>query len=177
LIGAAIPYFLLGGALIYVFALQLGWLPASGYVSPFVNLSASLKLSILPTLTLGLGLAAITTRQSRSSLIEVLHQGYIMTARAKGLQESRVIRRHALKNALLPVVTILGLQLGNIFGGAVITETIFAIPGMGRLLVESIFGRDYPVVQAIVLFISVTVVLANLVVDILYAYLDPRIRL
>lgn len=177
LMGAAIPYFLLGGALIYIVALRLRWLPASGYISPFTNLSQSLKLSVLPVVTLGLGLAAITTRQSRASLIEVLHQGYIVTARAKGLKESRVIRRHALKNAMLPVVTILGLQLGNIFGGAVITETIFAIPGMGRLLVESIFSRDYPVVQAIVLLISVTVVLANLAVDIVYAYLDPRIRL
>lgn len=177
LIGAAMPYFLLGGLLIYVVALQLRWLPASGYVSPFVDPVQSLRLSIMPALTLGLGLAAVTTRQARSSLVEVLGRPYITTARAKGLRERRVILGHAFKNGMLPVVTILGIQLGNLFGGAVITETIFAVPGTGRLLVEAIFSRDYAIVQAVVLLISLAVVVASLAVDVVYGYLDPRIRL
>jgi peptide/nickel transport system permease protein len=177
LAGAAMPYFLLGGVLIYVVALQLRWLPASGYVSPFVDPLRSLRLSIMPALTLGLGLAAVTTRQARSSLTEVLGQLYITTARAKGLRERRVVLGHAFKNGMLPVVTVLGIQLGNLFGGAVITETIFAVPGTGRLLVEAIFSRDYAIVQAVVLLISLAVVVANLVVDMAYGYLDPRIRL
>lgn len=177
LIGAAMPYFLLGGLLIYVVALRLRWLPASGYVSPAVDPVQSLKLSIMPAITLGLGLAAVTTRQARSSLVEVLQQPYIQTARAKGLRERAVILGHAFKNGMLPVVTILGIQLGNLFGGAVITETIFAVPGTGRLLVESIFSRDYTVVQAVVLLISFAVVFASLAVDLVYGFLDPRIRL
>jgi peptide/nickel transport system permease protein len=177
LIGAAMPYFLLGGVLIYLVALRLRWLPASGYVSPLADPIQSLRVTILPAITLGLGLAAITTRQTRSSLVEVLHQPYVTTARAKGLTEHGVILRHALKNALLPVVTLLGIQLGNLFGGAVITETIFAVPGTGRLLVDAIYSRDYAVVQAVVLLISVAVVLANLAVDLVYGLLDPRIRL
>jgi peptide/nickel transport system permease protein len=177
LVGAAMPYFLLGGLLIYVVALRLRWLPASGYVSPFVDPVQSLKVSIMPAITLGLGLAAVTTRQARSSLVEVLQQPYVQTARAKGLHERSVILGHAFKNGMLPVVTILGIQLGNLFGGAVITETIFAVPGTGRLLVESIFSRDYAVVQAVVLLISFAVVFASLVVDLVYGLLDPRIRL
>ena len=177
LAGAAMPYFLLGGVLIYVVALQLRWLPASGYVSPFVDPLGSLRRSLMPAVTLGLGLAAVTTRQARSSLTEVLAQLYITTARAKGLRERRVVLGHAFKNGMLPVVTILGIQLGSLFGGAVITETIFAIPGTGRLLVEAIFSRDYAIVQAVVLLISLAVIAANLAVDLAYAYLDPRIRL
>src|SRR5438105_3903627 len=177
LVGAAMPYFLLGGVLIYVVALQLRWLPASGYVAPFVDPLQSLQRSLMPAITLSLGLAAVTTRQARSSLVEVLQQPYVTTARAKGLRERRVILGHAFKNGMLPVVTILGIQLGNLFGGAVITETIFAVPGTGRLLVEAIFSRDYAVVQAVVLLISLAVVLTNLLVDLVYGYLDPRIRL
>lgn len=177
LVGAAMPYFLLGGVLIYVVALRLRWLPASGYVSPFNDPVQSLRVTIMPAITLGLGLAAITTRQARSSLVEVLQQPYVTTARAKGLTERTVILRHAFKNGMLPVVTILGIQLGNLFGGAVITETIFAVPGTGRLLVDAIYSRDYAVVQAVVLLISVAVVLANLLVDMVYGFLDPRIRL
>jgi peptide/nickel transport system permease protein len=177
LAGAAMPYFLLGGVLIYVVALQLRWLPASGYVSPFVDPLGSLRRSLMPAVTLGLGLAAVTTRQARSSLTEVLAQLYITTARAKGLRERRVVLGHAFKNGMLPVVTVLGIQLGSLFGGAVITETIFAIPGTGRLLVEAIFSRDYAIVQAVVLLISLAVITANLAVDLAYAYLDPRIRL
>ncbi len=177
LVGAAMPYFLLGGVLIYVVALRLRWLPASGYVSPFTDPVQSLRVTIMPAITLGLGLAAITTRQARSSLVEVLQQPYVTTARAKGLTERSVILRHAFKNAMLPVVTILGIQLGNLFGGAVITETIFAVPGTGRLLVDAIYSRDYAVGQAVVMLISVAVVLANLLVDLVYGFLDPRIRL
>ena len=175
--GAAMPYFLVGGILIYVVALQLTWLPASGYVSPLVDPAESLRRSLMPAMTLSLGLTAVTMRQLRSGLLEVLQQPYVTAARGKGLPERRVIFGHAFKNAMLPVVTILGIQLGNLFGGAVITETIFAVPGTGRLLVEAIFSRDYAVIQAIVLLISFAVLLANLVVDVVYAYLDPRLRL
>jgi peptide/nickel transport system permease protein len=176
LIGAAMPYFLIGGLLIYVMALKLRWLPASGFVSPFDDPVASLKTSLMPAITLGLGLAAIIMRQTRSSFLEVFQHGYIRTARAKGLSERSMILAHAFKNAMLPVVTIMGIQLGTLFSGAVITETIFAVPGIGRLLVDSILSRDYPTIQAVVLFITLAVVVANLAVDIAYGFLDPRIR-
>jgi peptide/nickel transport system permease protein len=128
-------------------------------------------------LVLSLALAAVLTRQTRASLLEVLQQQYVTTARSKGLPESTVLRAHAFKNALLPVLTILGIELASLFGGAVITETIFAIPGMGRLLVDSVGARDYPVMQALVLLLTFTVILANLLVDLVYGFLDPRIRL
>jgi peptide/nickel transport system permease protein len=177
LFGAAIPFFLTASLLMFVFALHLRWLPASGYVPIYQDPVASLKSTVLPSLTLCLGLAAVLTRQTRSSLIEVLQQPYVTTSRAKGLHERLVLTRHALKNALLPVLTIMGFQLGNIFGGAVITETIFAIPGLGRLMVDSVTGREYQVLQALVLLAGTSVVLANIVVDLLYGVLDPRIRL
>jgi len=176
LVGAAMPYFLIGGVLIYVVALRWHLLPASGYVSPWVNPWQSVRTTILPALTLSLGFAAIMTRQSRSSFADVLQHAYIKTARAKGLSESKVILRHAFKNAMLPVVTILGVQVGMMFSVAVVTETIFAVPGVGRLLVDAILGRDYSVVQGVVLFITVAVVISNLVVDIAYTFLDPRTR-
>ncbi len=176
LIGAAMPFFLTGGLLIYVVALKWRLLPASGYTSPFVDPWLSLKTTILPALTLTIWLSASVTRQARSSFIDVLRHAYIKTARAKGLAEGRVIFDHALKNAMLPVVTILGIQLGSLFSGTVITETIFAVPGVGRLLVDSILSRDYPVVQAVVLFLTLMVVMANLTVDIAYGVLDPRTR-
>jgi peptide/nickel transport system permease protein len=176
LVGAAMPYFLLGGALIYAVALRLKWLPASGYVSPFEDLGESFRHSILPAVTLGVGLTAIIMRQARSSLLEVLRLTYITTSRAKGLSERRVILGHAFKNAMLPVVTIMGILLGNLLAGAVITETIFGIPGVGRLLVDSIYSRDYPIVQAIVVLIGITVIGSNLLVDVIYGFLDPRIR-
>jgi peptide/nickel transport system permease protein len=176
LVGAAMPFFLTGGILIYVVALQWRLLPASGYVSPFVDPWASLKTTILPALTLTIWLSASVTRQARSSFIDVLRHAYIKTARAKGLSEGRVIYDHALRNAMLPVVTILGIQLSSLFSGTVITETIFAVPGVGRLLVDSILSRDYPVVQAVVLFLTLTVVVANLMVDVAYGLLDPRTR-
>ncbi|HEY7141316.1 MAG TPA: ABC transporter permease [Methylomirabilota bacterium] len=176
LIGAAMPYFLTGGLLIYVVAMRWRLLPASGYVSLLVDPLQSVKTTILPALTLALWLASTVTRQTRASFIDVLRHAYIRTARAKGLGEGGVILGHAFKNAMLPVVTILGIQLGALFSGAVITETIFAIPGVGRLMVDSILSRDYPIVQAVVLFITATVVLANLLVDVAYGVIDPRIR-
>jgi peptide/nickel transport system permease protein len=176
LIGAAMPFFLTGGLLIYFVAIQWQLLPASGYVSPFVDPIESIKTTMLPALTVALWLAATITRQTRASFIDVLEHDYIRTARAKGLDKRRVILWHAFKNAMLPVVTVLGIQLGALFSGAIITETIFAVPGVGRLMVDSILSRDYPLVQAVVLFITFAVVFANLMVDIAYGFLDPRIR-
>jgi peptide/nickel transport system permease protein len=176
LVGAAMPYFLTGGLLIYVVALRWGWLPASGYVSPLVDPVQSLRTTVLPALTLALWLASTITRQTRASFIDVLQHAYVRTARAKGLGTGAVLLRHAFKNAMLPVATVLGIQLGALFSGAVITETIFAVPGVGRLMVDSILSRDYPIVQAVVLLITAAVVLSNLLVDLAYGVLDPRTR-
>jgi peptide/nickel transport system permease protein len=165
---SAMPHFWLGPLLMLVFALWLGWLPVSGMES-----STSI---VLPALTLACGLAAILTRMTRASMLEVLGEDFVRTARAKGLPERVVVLRHALKAALLPVVTIVGLQLGSLLAGAVITETVFGWDGVGRLLVESIEKRDYPVTQACVLVIALTYVLVNLVTDLLYARIDPRVR-
>lgn len=165
---SAMPHFWLGPLLMLVFALWLGWLPVSGMEGG--------RSIMLPAITLACGLAAILTRMTRASLLEVLHEDFVRTARAKGLPESTVILRHALKAALLPVVTVVGLQLGSLLAGAVITETVFAWDGVGRLLVESIEKRDYPVTQACVLVISLTYVLVNLLTDVAYARLDPRVR-
>ena len=174
--GVAVPHFFLGILLIYSFAVWLRILPPSGYVAPWEDLGQNLKLMLMPALTIGTGLAAILMRQVRSALIEVLQQEYIMTARSKGLSERFVVMGHALKNAAIPVVTIMGQQVGTLIGGAVVTETIFSIPGMGRLIVESISFRDFPVVQATVLILSISVLAANLATDIIYGFLDPRIR-
>lgn len=168
LLGVSMPNFWLGLLLIWLFALSLGLLPSFGY--------GSIKHLILPTITLGTSMAAITTRLTRSSMLDVLNQDYIVTAKAKGLDEKTILLKHALKNAMLPVITFVGLQLGFLLGGAVIVETIFAWPGIGRLLVDSIYARDFALIQGCVLFIAVIFALANLAVDILYAYLDPRIR-
>lgn len=174
--GASIPHFWLGLLLILFFALRLHWLPPSGYVSPTSDLLGNLKLMIMPVITLGGGIAALVMRQTRSSMLEVLRQEYITTARAKGLAGRRVIAGHALRNALIPVATVIGLQVGQLIGGAVITESIFSIPGVGSLAASSIFTRDFPVLQAVVLILSVAVLLANLATDIVYAWLDPRIH-
>jgi ABC-type dipeptide/oligopeptide/nickel transport system permease component len=165
---SAMPHFWLGPLLMLVFALWLGWLPVSGMEN-----SGSI---VLPALTLASGLAAILTRMTRASMLEVLSEDFVRTARAKGLPERAVILRHALKAALLPVVTVVGLQLGSLLAGAVITETVFGWDGVGRLLVESIEKRDYPVTQACVLVIALTYVLVNLLTDLAYARLDPRVR-
>ncbi len=165
---SAMPHFWLGPLLMMVFALWLGLLPVSG-------MDANTSI-ILPALTLGFGLAAILTRMTRASMLEVLHEDFIRTARAKGLPEKTVILKHALRAALLPIVTVLGLQLGSLLAGTVITETVFAWDGIGRLLVESIEKRDYPVTQACVLLIALTYVFVNLLTDIIYTRIDPRVR-
>lgn len=165
---SAMPAFWLGPMLMLVFAVWLGWLPVSGMES---NTSI-----ILPAITLGFGLSAILTRMTRTSLLEVLNEDFIRTARAKGLSESTVIVRHALRAALLPIITIVGLQMGSLLAGTVITETIFSWDGIGRLLVESIEKRDYPVTQACVLVVALSYVLVNLFTDMIYRFADPRVR-
>jgi len=167
LVGVAAPVFWLGVMFQILFSVNLGWLPSSGI--------GTWKHLILPALTLGLATAALIARITRSSMLEVLRQDYITTARSKGLIERVVTYKHALKNALIPVVTVMGLQFGTLLGGAVLTETVFSWPGIGRLMVDSILNRDYPVVQGAVLMLAVLFVLINLVVDIIYAFLDPRI--
>jgi peptide/nickel transport system permease protein len=167
LFGVAAPVFWLALMLQLLFAVHLGWLPATGR-GTFSHL-------ILPSVTLGMATAGLIARITRSSMLEVLRQEYITTARSKGLAEKVVIYKHALKNALIPVVTIMGLQFGILLGGAVLTETVFAWPGVGRLLVDSILARDYPVVQGAVLVLAFSFVFINLLVDLIYAFLDPRI--
>lgn len=176
LAGVAIPNFWLGILLIYGLAIFARLLPPSGFVPFPTDLGRNIQHLILPSITLGLGLAAVLMRQTRSSLLEVLQQDYIVTARAKGLQARRVVMRHALKNALIPVITIIGLQIGLLFGGAVLTESIFSIPGIGRWSVDSILQRDFPVVQAVCLIMALGVLSANLLTDLVYAFIDPRIR-
>jgi peptide/nickel transport system permease protein len=169
LLGISMPNFWLGPVLILIFSLRLGLTPVSGRDG-----AASL---VLPAVTLGTGLAAVLARMVRSSVLEVLEEDYIRTARAKGLTEAAVLWRHALRNAWLPVLTLVGFQLGGLLGGAVITETVFAWPGVGSLLVEAIQSRDYPVVQACVLLISLVYVLVNTLTDLVYLWVDPRVRL
>jgi peptide/nickel transport system permease protein len=176
LLGVSMPNFLLALVLIFVFAVTLRWLPTSGYLDPFEEFVPGIRTLVLPAITLATAMAAVVTRMVRSSLIEVLEEDYIRTARSRGLRERTVVVRHALKNALIPVVTIVGLQTGNLIGGAVITEFVFGIPGVGRLVVDSIFSKDYPMVQGVVLLTALAFVSANLLVDVLYGYLDPRIR-
>ncbi len=173
--GISLPSFFLGLLLILFFGLRLGWFPTSGFSPLLRDPALNLKLLVLPSITLGVAVAAVIARLTRSSLLDVLGREYVTAARGKGLAERVVIRRHALRNALLPVVTIVGLQVGTLLGGAVVTEVIFAIPGVGRLLVANIFARDFPVVQGVVLFLGIVRLLANLLTDLAYAYLDPRI--
>lgn len=174
--GVAVPSFWLGIMLILLFSVTLRWLPTFGWVNLWDNPIESLKYMAMPVLSLSLAGAALNMRQTRSAMLEVLMQDYIRTARAKGLRERTVIWLHALKNACLPVVTQMGLQVGRLFGGTVIIETVFMIPGMGRMMVTAIFGRDFLLVQGGVLIIALFIVFANLATDLLYAYLDPRIR-
>ena len=175
-IGLALPNFWLGILMIWLFAVKLKWLPASGYTSLFEDPVAGLRHMIMPALALGAGASAGLMRHVRSSLLEVLRDDYIRTARAKGLQERRVLLRHALKNSLIPVVTVMGLTLGGLMGGSLIVESIFLVPGVGSLLVTAIFHRDIPVIQAGAMILALFVILINLGVDLLYAILDPRIR-
>lgn len=168
LVGVAAPVFWMALMLQLLFSVQLRWLPATGM--------GSWRHLVLPSITLGMASAALMARITRSSMLDVLKQDFITTARAKGLAERIVVYKHALKNALIPVVTVLGLQFGILLGGAVLTETVFAWPGVGRLLVDAILRRDYPVVQGTVMLLAFLFVIINLVVDVIYAYLDPRIH-
>jgi peptide/nickel transport system permease protein len=168
-LGVSMPSFWLGIMLLLIFALQLRLLPAVGLASDWQSL-------ILPAVTLGFGSSATIARLMRSGLVEVLHQDYVRTARAKGLADKAVILRHSLKNALIPVVTVVGLQFGNLLSGTVVIETVFARPGIGRMAVQAILEKDFPVVQGVVLFTATTYVLANFLVDLSYAWIDPRIR-
>jgi ABC-type dipeptide/oligopeptide/nickel transport system permease component len=168
LAGIAMPNFWLGPLLAIIFAVELGWLPVSG--------TGSWRHLVLPAVTLGAALAAIVARMTRASLVEELSELYVLAARARGVSRTRAVLRHALRNSLIPVVTIVGLQLGAVLTGTIITETIFSWPGVGRLLIQAINFRDYPLVQGCILFIAVTYVAMNLIVDVAYAWLDPRIR-
>jgi peptide/nickel transport system permease protein len=175
-IGITVPAFWVGILLMYLFSLQLHWLPTGGYVAPTENLAQSLRAAVMPVICLSLFSVAALTRQTRSAMLEVVSQDYIRTAWSKGLRERVIILRHTIKNAMIPVITIIGLQVGLIFGGSVLIETVFNIPGMGRLLADSLFSLDYQIVQAGTLVIAIVVVLSNLIVDISYGWLDPRIR-
>jgi peptide/nickel transport system permease protein len=176
-LGIAVPSFWLGILLSLFVGLHLKWLPPSGYAPLWPDPLTGLKYMILPSLTLGLGISAVLSRYLRASLLEVLNHDYVRTARAKGLGERLVIGRHAVRNALIPVVTILGLQIGAFMGGAVITEAVFDWPGLGRAFWNAVGNRDYNVVQAIVLFVVLSFILVNLMTDLVCAYLDPRIRI
>jgi peptide/nickel transport system permease protein len=178
LIGLSLPSFWLGTLIIVVFSLYLRWLPnTGGYVDFVQDPVANLKLLLFPAITLGLGLAAATMRMTRSAMLDVLTADYVRTARAKGLRDGLVLRRHVLKNGLIVVVTLLGVQVGQLFGGTVVVEEIFSVPGIGRMLLTAIVQRDYALVQGGVLTIAILFVTLNIVVDLLYGYLDPRIRL
>ncbi len=175
-IGAAIPSFWLGLMMILLFAVELGWLPAAGYVPWDRDPLGTLRSLLLPVLALGLGQAAVMTRMTRAAMIEVLSQDYIRTARAKGLPQRRVVLIHGLRNALVTLVTILGLSLSNVFIGSIIIEQVFALPGLGRLALTAIGNRDFPLVQGEILIYASTIVLLSFLVDISYGLLDPRIR-
>ena len=176
-LGLGVPNFWLGILLILVFALALGVLPPGGRIDPLQNPLMGLKTLLLPALTLGIHISAVFTRFVRSAMLEVLHEDYVRTARAKGLRERVVVVRHALRSALVPVVTVVGLQFGRLLGGAVVVESVFAWPGVGRLIIQAVEQRDYTVVQAAILWLVVVFLLINLITDIAYAFLDPRIRL
>jgi peptide/nickel transport system permease protein len=174
--GLSTPNFWLGILLILLFAVKLGWLPASGYVSPFEDWKANLKAMILPAFVLGNAIAAVLMRHTRSAMLQVLSSDYVRTARAKGLGENVVVLRHALRNALVPIVTLGALQLGELLGGAVLTEQVFSIPGFGKLIVDAVFNRDYSVVQGVVLFTATAYITLNLLADLTYFLVNPRMR-
>ena len=175
-IGITIPVFWLGILLIYVFALHFKWLPVMGYTSPFDDFLKSIRQVIMPVFCLALGPIAGNARQARSSMLEVIHKDYIRTAWSKGLSERVIVMKHALKNGLMPVVTLSGMGVGTILGGSVLVEQVFNIPGMGRLAVTSVMNQDYPYVQAIALIMAISIILSNLLVDISYGWLDPRVH-
>jgi peptide/nickel transport system permease protein len=176
LCGLSVPNFWLGIMLILLFSVRFRWLPASGFVSLFQDPLGNVQRMLMPSAVLGTALAAVLMRQTRNSMIEVLSADYVRTAYSKGLATGAVVFRHAIRNGLIPVVTILGLQMGALISGAVVTEQIFVVPGFGRLIVEAVFTRDYPVVQGVVLITASAYVLINLLVDVSYSLLNPRIR-
>jgi len=176
LLGVCIPGFWLSLNFIYFFAVRLGWLPAAGYVSVFTDPVGALRYMVLPAFSLGFNQSALIARISRSCMLEVLQQDYIRTARAKGLSQRIVVYVHAFRNALVPVVAVIGITMAILIGGAVVTEIVFNIPGLGRLIISAILRRDYPVVQGVVLVTAASYVLINLAVDMVYAFIDPRIR-
>jgi peptide/nickel transport system permease protein len=175
-IGITIPVFWLGVMMIYFFALKLGWLPVFGYTSPFKDFWLNTRQIIMPVFCLGITQLAAISRQARSSMLEVMTQDYMRTAWSKGLKERIVITRHGLKNSLIPVMVLIGLGLSQIVGGSVLVETVFAVPGMGKMAVEAMGNSDYPVIQGFVLVISIVVLLTNLLVDLSYGWLDPRVQ-
>lgn len=176
LFSLSIPVFWQATMLILATSLWLDWAPAVDFVSPFTSLRANLAIIALPSLALGTAVAAVFMRMTRSTLLEVMRQDYIRTARAKGLREPAVVWGHALKNSLIPLITVAGVQVGYLLGGVVVTEEVFTLPGVGRLILWAVFQRDYPLVQGTILFVSLLFMLSNLLVDLVYAYVDPRIR-
>lgn len=175
-IGITIPQFWLGILMIYTLGLRLHWLPIYGFTSPFTNFSLSVRQAVMPVFCLAIGGMAYTARQTRSAVLETIRQDYIRTAWSKGLKERAIIMRHALKNSLIPVITLMGIGLGMVFGGSVLVETVFAIPGIGRLLVTSVLNEDYIVVQSATLVLAALIIFFNIIVDISYGWFDPRIR-
>jgi peptide/nickel transport system permease protein len=174
--GLSTPNFWLGILLILLFSVELGWLPASGYVSPFEDLGANLAAMAMPAFVLGNAIAAVLMRHTRSAMLQVMNTDYVRTARAKGLRESAVVLKHALRNALTPVITLGALELGTLLSGAVLTEQVFTIPGFGKLIVDSVFNRDYAVVQGVVLVTATTYIVLNLLADLAYFLANPRLR-
>jgi peptide/nickel transport system permease protein len=174
--GLSTPNFWLGIMLILLFSVTLGWLPASGYVSPFEDWRANLAAMIMPAFVLGNAIAAVLMRHTRSAMLQVLSSDYVRTARAKGVRERDVVLKHALRNALIPIITLGALEFGTLLSGAVLTEQVFTIPGFGKLIVDAVFNRDYAVVQGVVLFTATAYILLNLAADILYVVVNPRLR-
>jgi peptide/nickel transport system permease protein len=174
--GLSTPNFWLGILMILLFSVQLGWLPASGYVSPFEDLKANLAAMIMPAFVLGNAIAAVLMRHTRSAMLQVLNADYVRTARAKGLDERTVVIKHALRNALTPIITLGALEFGTLLSGAVLTEQVFSIPGFGKLIVDAVFNRDYAVVQGVVLFTSTVYIVLNLLADLAYFFVNPRLR-
>jgi len=176
ILGVSMPVFWTGILSTLLFSLYLGWLPAIGGGDP-ANLIDRILHLILPSTAIGMAASAITARMTRASMLDVLHQDYIQTARAKGLEELKVLYKHALRNALIPVITVVGLNMGRLLGGTIVTEIVFARPGMGKLLVDAIYARDYPQVQGVVAFFAAMVIIVNLLVDLAYSIADPRVEL
>jgi peptide/nickel transport system permease protein len=175
-LGLAMPAFWLGVLLILLFAVHLHWLPPSGYAPPWHGIGANLRLMILPGVTLAVSYTAVVLRIVRTSVLDVVKAEYVRTARAKGINEPRVVLRHVVRSALIPIITVVALETGRLLGGAVVTETIFALPGIGRLAVDSVLGRDFPVLQAVTLFMALALISANFLADVLYAWADPRLH-